>query len=151
MINIVLVNPQIPPNTGNIARTCAATKTPLHIIGPIGFEINDKHLKRAGLDYWPYVDFTYHNTIKDFISFYNNTSTGRWICFTKRGEHNYSKITYKKNDWLFFGSEIYGLPSEILKSSHVKVYIPMIKKEVRSLNLAVSVGIGLYEAFRQIN
>lgn len=149
MPHIVLVQPQIPPNTGNIARTCAATCTALHLVGPLGFEITDRYLKRAGLDYWPYVPLQYH---ADFPAFknYHEHQGGRWIGFSARGQANYAKFEFKDDDWLLFGCETSGLPPEVLGACTETVYIPMAQSGVRSLNLSVSVAIGLFEARRQL-
>jgi tRNA (cytidine/uridine-2'-O-)-methyltransferase len=149
MPQIVLVHPQIPPNTGNIARTCAATDTPLHLVGPLGFEISDRYLKRAGLDYWPYVNFNYHETLEDFKSLHEK-SGGRWLGFTVNGKYNYVEYEYQADDWLLFGSETTGLPSTILSACDATLRIPMAQPGVRSLNLSVSVAVGLFEARRQL-
>lgn len=149
MVKVVLINPQIPPNTGNIARTCAATTTQLHLVGPLGFEISDRYLKRAGLDYWPYVDFQYHDSVDAFVS-YHQKQEGRWIGFTKRGTYNYIKFQFQPKDWLLFGCETQGLPPHVLDACHAKVYIPMAEPGVRSLNLSVSAALGLFEARRQL-
>ncbi|AOW99603.1 MULTISPECIES: tRNA (uridine(34)/cytosine(34)/5-carboxymethylaminomethyluridine(34)-2'-O)-methyltransferase TrmL [Moorena] len=149
MVKVVLINPQIPPNTGNIARTCAATTTQLHLVGPLGFEISDRYLKRAGLDYWPYVDFKYHDSLDAFIS-YHQKQEGRWIGFTKRGTYNYIKFQFQPKDWLLFGCETQGLPPHVLDACQAKVFIPMAQPGVRSLNLSVSAALGLFEARRQL-
>lgn len=149
MPQVVLVNPQIPPNTGNIARTCAATGTSLHLVGPLGFEISDRYLKRAGLDYWPYVDLHYHPSLKDFQSYYQQHN-GRWIGFSTSGTYSYTKFQFQPDDWLLFGCETTGLPRELLQACHATVHIPMAQPKVRSLNLSVSVAIGLFEARRQL-
>jgi len=144
----VLVNPQIPPNTGNIARTCAATQSPLHLVGPLGFDISHKAVKRAGLDYWDYVEMHYYKTFEIFEE--QVTPNSRWIGFSKRGAVRYTDFQFQENDWLLFGSETEGLPDSILQRCHVPVYIPMSTAHVRSLNLATAVAIGLYEARRQL-
>ncbi|MDB9426312.1 tRNA (cytidine(34)-2'-O)-methyltransferase [Microcystis aeruginosa CS-564/01] len=149
ILRVVLINPQIPPNTGNIARTCAATKTELHLVGPLGFEISDRYLKRAGLDYWPYVKLMYHLTIDDFCV-YQQKSGGRTIGFTVRGSSSYVEYIYQSGDWLLFGSETDGIPADLLNKCDDTVYIPMAEPGVRSLNLSVSVAIGLFEARRQL-
>jgi len=149
MPHIVLVYPQIPQNTGNIARTCAATDTELHLVGPLGFEISDRYLKRAGLDYWPYVKLNYHNDLAKF-KIYHQEQCGRLIGFSKIGDINYSKFQYQTNDWLLFGSETNGLPQDVLKSCSTTLYIPMTQPKVRSLNLSVSAALGLFEARRQL-
>lgn len=149
MPQVVLVQPQIPPNTGNVARTCAATGTPLHLVGPLGFEISDRYLKRAGLDYWPYVDLHYHESLSAFRSFHRQ-KTGRWIGFSTSGAYSYIKFEYREDDWLLFGCETAGLPRDVLQACDATVYIPMSQPHVRSLNLSVSAAIGLFEAHRQL-
>lgn len=149
MPRIVLIHPQIPPNTGNIARTCAATGTPLHLVGPLGFEISDRYLKRAGLDYWPYVDLHYHDSLAAFQS-HHQQQGGRWIGFSTSGVCSYIKLEYQQDDWLLFGRETTGLPPEVLQACETTVHIPMSQPQVRSLNLSVSVAIGLFEARRQL-
>lgn len=149
MPRLVLVKPQIPPNTGNIARTCAATGTELHLVGPLGFEISDRHLKRAGLDYWPHVDLHYHNQIEDFRAVHKNRG-GRLIGFSVRGKNSYLQWKYEAEDWLLFGSETKGLDPEVLSDCDATLYIPMNQEKVRSLNLSVSVAVGLFEARRQL-
>jgi tRNA (cytidine/uridine-2'-O-)-methyltransferase len=149
MLRVVLVHPQIPPNTGNIARTCAATRTELHLVGPLGFEISDRYLKRAGLDYWPYVDLHFHPTLDQFRTFHHKTA-GRWLGFSTSGKFNYSQFQYQPGDWLLFGSETEGLPPDLLSACDASLYIPMAEPQVRSLNLSVSVAIGLFEARRQL-
>ena len=150
MPHIVLVNPQIPPNTGNIARTCAATETPLHLVGPLGFEISDRQLKRAGLDYWPYVDLHYHPSFEEF-RLHHAQKGGRWLGFSTRGKCSYTKFQFSPQDWLLFGCETEGLPPDVLEACDETLYIPMSQAHVRSLNLSVSVAIGLFEARRQLN
>ncbi|NET10252.1 MAG: tRNA (cytidine(34)-2'-O)-methyltransferase [Symploca sp. SIO2B6] len=149
MPRIVLVNPQIPPNTGNIARTCAATQTPLHLVGPLGFEISDRYLKRAGLDYWPHVDLHYHSSFMDFHQHHAGIG-GRWLGFTTRGRCNYSQFQFEPTDWLLFGCETEGLSTDVLATCDQTIYIPITQKHVRSLNLSVSVAVGLFEAMRQL-
>lgn len=150
MPQLVLVNPQIPPNTGNIARTCAATRTDLHLVGPLGFEITDRYLKRAGLDYWPYVSLKIHPSIAAFSEF-RQQQPGRWVGFSVRGTTcSHFDFQFQADDWLLFGSETQGLPAEILKQCAATVYIPMSEPGVRSLNLSVSAAIGLFEARRQL-
>lgn len=150
MPQIVLVQPQIPPNTGNIARTCAATGTQLHLVGPLGFQISDRYLKRAGLDYWPYVDLHYHDSI-DAFGTYHQKCRGRWIGFSVNGSCNYLHFQFQADDWLMFGSETTGLPLPVLSTCAATVYIPMTQPAVRSLNLSVSVAVGLFEARRQLS
>ncbi|MBW4591687.1 MAG: tRNA (cytidine(34)-2'-O)-methyltransferase [Brasilonema angustatum HA4187-MV1] len=149
MPQVVLVNPLIPPNTGNIARTCAATGTELHLVGPLGFEISDRYLKRAGLDYWPYVKLHYHESLEAFKSAHRSRG-GRLLGFSVRGSCNYVDFHFQPNDWLLFGCETTGLPLEITSACDVTLYIPMNEPNVRSLNLSVSVAVGLFEARRQL-
>jgi len=148
MPRVVLVYPQIPPNTGNIARTCAATDTELHLVGPLGFEISDRYLKRAGLDYWPHVKLHYHPTLEIFQAF-QRQQPGRILGYSISGQQNYSHFQYKEDDWLMFGSETNGLPKDLLASCDATLRIPM-RGAVRSLNLAVSAAVALYEAHRQL-
>lgn len=149
MLKVVLVHPQIPPNTGNVARTCAATNTELHLVGPLGFEISDRYLKRAGLDYWHLVKLHYHPTL-DLFQSYCKQQPGRWIGFSTRGSCSYVKFEFEPEDWLLFGSEADGLPPKVLSACDATVYIPMTEPGVRSLNLSVSAAIGLFEARRQL-
>lgn len=149
MPRVVLVNPEIPPNTGNIARTCAATETELHLVGPLGFEISDRQLKRAGLDYWPYVPLHYHENLEKFWTVHQNLG-GRLIGFSVRGSKNYIDYDFKTDDWLLFGSETQGLPNSVRSVCDALLYIPMAQPQVRSLNLSVSVAITLFEARRQL-
>jgi tRNA (cytidine/uridine-2'-O-)-methyltransferase len=146
---IVLVNPQIPPNTGNIARTCAATATPLHLVAPLGFDLSDRALKRAGLDYWPQVNLTIHPDWGTFFA-QQRQSGGRTIGFSTSGRYSYTDLAYRADDWLLFGSETEGLPQSILTACDETAYIPMNRSIVRSLNLSVSAAIGLFEALRQL-
>jgi tRNA (cytidine/uridine-2'-O-)-methyltransferase len=145
MLQIALIYPEIPPNTGNIARTCAATKTPLHLVEPLGFEISDRALKRAGLDYWQYTDLHIHPNLESLSAL-----SGRWICFSARGERDFREFEFREDDFLVFGSEGSGLPPEVL-AQNINVKIPMEHPKVRSLNLSVSVAIALFEAKRQLN
>ncbi|MFB2768533.1 tRNA (cytidine(34)-2'-O)-methyltransferase [Pelatocladus sp. BLCC-F211] len=149
MPQVVLVNPLIPPNTGNIARTCAATGTELHLVGPLGFEISDRYLKRAGLDYWPHVKLHYHESL-EVLKTLHQLRGGRWLGFSVRGNYNYAKFQFQADDWLLFGSETTGLASEVIEMCDSTLYIPMSQSQVRSLNLSVSVAVGLFEAHRQL-
>jgi len=145
-LNIVLVEPQIPQNTGNISRTCAVTGARLHLVKPLGFEVSDRHLKRAGLDYWDKLDITYYNGLNDF---FEKNLDGSFFYFTTKGKNVYSDIEYPNNSYLFFGREDAGLPEELLyKNPDTCVRIPM-RNELRSLNLSNSVAIAVYEALRQ--
>ena len=148
-MGVVLFQPQIPPNTGNIARTCAATETELHLIGPLGFEISDRYLKRAGLDYWPYVKLHNHDSWEKFCSF-KTARSGRLLAFSVRGKDCYSQFTFQEDDWLLFGRETNGLPQQVFAVCDATVHIPITQPRVRSLNLSVSVAIGLFEAKRQL-
>jgi tRNA (cytidine/uridine-2'-O-)-methyltransferase len=144
-LNIVLVEPEIPQNTGNIARTCAATSARLHLIRPMGFEIDDKKLKRAGLDYWWLLDISYYDGLEDFFS----KNIGSYYYFSTKAKHVYSEISYPENCYLVFGKETLGLPEELLlKNPKTTVRLPM-REQARSLNLSNSVAIGVYEVLRQ--
>lgn len=149
MLRVVLVYPEIPPNTGNIARTCAATQTQLHLVEPLGFEISDRYLKRAGLDYWPYVNLQIHSSWSDFLTVQSQQG-GRTVSFSTSGTQSYLKFQFQPNDWLLFGSESQGLPKDILQASSTVLRIPMENQNVRSLNLSVSAAVGLFEARRQL-
>ena len=145
-LNIVLHEPEIPQNTGNIARTCAATGSKLHIIKPMGFEIDDKKLKRAGLDYWHMLSITYYENLEDF--FKKNEGGNFYFCTTK-APNTYSEATFSDGDFLFFGKETKGLPESLLSENLDKcIRIPMVA-DARSLNLSNSVAIVVYEALRQ--
>lgn len=151
MIQIALWEPEIPPNTGNIARLCAAVGCPLHLIGPLGFRIDEKSLRRAGLDYWDSVDLRRHDTLADFENSLQSTGA-RVFCLSARAVTPYTKIPFKHGDCLLFGAETRGLPSEVLDRYKEHSYtIPMASGKVRSLNLATSVGIVLYEGLRQLH
>jgi tRNA (cytidine/uridine-2'-O-)-methyltransferase len=147
MPKVVLVHPQIPPNTGNIARTCAATQTELHLVAPLGFEISDRYLKRAGLDYWEYVDLTIHQSIEDFQAY---SQGGRWIGFSAKATQNFTQIEYRSDDWLLFGCETAGLPEDVMQACPILAYIPIAQPKVRGFNLSVSAALGLFEARRQL-
>ena len=146
-LNIVMVEPEIPQNTGNVARTCAATGARLHLVGPMGFTVDDKKLKRAGLDYWKYLDITYYDSLADFFE----KNDGTYFYFTTKGRQAHSDVNYPDNCYLLFGKETKGLPEELLiKNPERCVRIPM-QGEIRSLNLSNSVAIAVYEALRQWN
>lgn len=145
--NIVLVEPEIPQNTGNIARTCAATGSSLHLVKPLGFEIDDKKLKRAGLDYWHLLDIVYYENIDDFFS--KNKNKGNFYFASTKALHRHSDVKYKDGDYIIFGKETKGLDEKLLKSNKEScIRIPMIG-DARSLNLSNSVAIVIYEALRQ--
>ena len=147
MLNIVLVEPEIPQNAGNIARTCAATGARMHIIRPCGFEVDDKKLKRAGLDYWHYMDLTYYDGLDDFFK----KNPGEYFFFTTKGRNTHSDVEYPDNCYLFFGKETAGLPEELLYNNPQRCgRLPMMG-EIRSLNLSNAVAIGVYEVLRQWN
>lgn len=144
-LNIVLVEPQIPQNTGNIARTCAATGARLHLVGPMGFSVDDKKLKRAGLDYWHLLDISYYTGMEDFFA----KNRGDFFFFTTKGQNLYCNISFPDGAYLVFGREDAGLPEELLvqyPSSCLR--LPMIS-EARSLNLSNTVAVGVYEVLRQ--
>lgn len=145
VINIVMVEPEIPQNTGNVARTCAATGARLHLVGPMGFKIDDKKLKRAGLDYWHFLDITYYEGLEEFFE----KNSGEFFYFTTKARHTHSQVSYPDNCYLVFGKETKGLPEELLlKNPEGCVRIPMAGG-IRSLNLSNSVAIGVYEVLRQ--
>lgn len=145
-LNIVLVEPQIPQNTGNISRTCAVTGARLHLVRPLGFEVTDKHLKRAGLDYWDKLDITYYDSLGDF---FDKNRDGNFFYFTTKGRTVHSSVTYPDNAYLVFGREDKGLPEELLYANQDScVRIPM-RSELRSLNLSNSAAIAVYEVLRQ--
>ena len=145
-LNIVLIEPEIPQNTGNISRTCAATGARLHLVKPFGFEINDKHLKRAGLDYWQYLDITYYENQAEF---FEKNKGKQFFFFTTKALHRHSDVEYPDGAYLVFGKETKGLPEELLLDNRDScVRIPMID-EARSLNLSNAVAIATYEALRQ--
>jgi len=144
--HVALFEPEIPPNTGNIARLCAATRTPLHIVGATGFRMDDRTLKRAGLDYWDEVELHRHI---DIDSLYKNLPASRFLYLTTKVERSYTDWVFRDGDCLVFGPETRGLPETLLKANSDRcLTIPMANKNVRSLNLATSVGIVLYEALR---
>lgn len=148
MFNIVLVEPEIPQNTGNIVRTCSATGCKLHLVRPLGFEVDDKHLKRAGLDYWDEVEISYYDS---FDEVKENFPTANFYYFTTKARKTYSDVELKEGDFFVFGKETKGLPEELLKANAPYcVRIPMIG-ETRSLNLSNSVAIAVYEGLRQQN
>lgn len=151
-INIVMVEPEIPQNTGNIARTCAATGAKLHLVKPLGFSIDDKYLKRAGLDYWDKLEIEEHDNLNSFLYKYHSKLDKMFLVSTK-SQHTYSEVQYNGYDEVFFlfGKETKGLPEELLKKYIDKaIRIPM-KEGLRSLNLSNSVAIVVYEALRQNN
>ncbi len=148
VLNIVLIEPEIPQNTGNIARTCAATGARLHLVEPMGFKVDDKKLKRAGLDYWHLLDITYY---KDTQDFFERNKDGNFFYFSTKAVHRHTDVKYPDNTYLVFGKETKGLPEELLLANPEKcVRIPMINDSAaRSLNLSNSAAIGVYEVLRQ--
>lgn len=148
MFNVVLVEPRIPQNTGNIARTCAATGCGLHIVRPTAFEITDKNLKRAGLDYWHLLNVRYYDGLDDFFA-KTQDGNARYYYATTKAPHTYVDVEYNDNDYILFGREDAGLPEELLYAHEERcIRIPMIP-EARSLNLSNAVAIVVYEAMRQ--
>ena len=148
MLNLVLVEPEIPMNTGNIARTCAATRSRLHLVKPLGFDISDRAVKRAGLDYWPMVDLQVYENLDELFD--KNPNPDLWLATTK-APRPYTQARFRDNCWIFFGKETAGLP-EWFRTVHADrcVRIPM-REDARSLNLANSVAILTYEALRQLD
>ncbi|MCL2761438.1 MAG: tRNA (cytidine(34)-2'-O)-methyltransferase [Desulfuromonadales bacterium] len=145
--HIVLVEPEIPPNTGNIARLCGATGTTLHLVGKLGFSTDDKHLKRAGLDYWSEVEIHYW---PDLETLQNAYSSARFVYTSKKVKPSYLTFKFQPGDFILFGKETKGLSEALIKTNpDTSIRIPMINKAVRSLNLATAAGIVLYEALRQ--
>jgi tRNA (cytidine/uridine-2'-O-)-methyltransferase len=147
-VHVVLVEPEIPPNTGSIGRLCAATLSTLHLVEPLGFHIDDKHLRRAGLDYWPHLEVYRHPTWEAFVAAHPG---GRLLLFSARAERPYTACHYRPDDFLVFGGESHGLPPALRGAHADRLYgIPMASPHVRSLNLATAVGIVLYEGLRQL-
>ena len=147
MFHVALVEPEIPPNTGNVARLCAATQTPLHVVGVTGFRLDDRAVRRAGLDYWPEVELQRH---RDLDALKRTLPHSRLLYFTTKAERSYAEWSFEAGDCLVFGPETRGLPEELLRANWARcLTIPMPNPRVRSLNLATSVGIALYEALRQ--
>jgi tRNA (cytidine/uridine-2'-O-)-methyltransferase len=147
MLSVALVEPEIPPNTGNIARLCAAMRVPLHIVGVAGFRLDDRAVRRAGLDYWPEVSLHRHRDLPALEAALADT---RFVYLTTKAERPYTDWHFASDDCLVFGRETRGLPEELLRANHERcVTIPMLNQNVRSLNLATSVAIVLAEALRQ--
>jgi len=147
-LNIVLVEPEIPPNTGSIARLCGATNTILHLVRPLGFSTDDKHLRRAGLDYWKFVKIVYWESIAEFLE---AIDTSKMYLLTTKVDKKYTEASFSLGNFLVFGKETKGLPAEIL-DAHLEqcLTLPMENPNIRSLNLAMTAGIVLYEAIRQV-
>lgn len=148
-LHIVFVEPEIPPNTGNIARTCAATNTKLHLVKPLGFDISEKAVKRAGLDYWPYVDLEIHESLDDFMEKYKDK---RKFLATTKGGRIYTDFEYMDDDMFLFGRETKGLPRDfIAQNEEMAIRIPMSENtRLRSFNISNSANIILFEALRQL-
>ena len=146
-MNIVLVEPEIPQNTGNIARTCAATGAKLHLIKPLGFVLDDKHLKRAGRDYWKLREYTVYENWQEFLS--RNPAANLYYLTTK-AQRDYTRPNYRANDYLVFGKETKGLDEQLLSDNYERCYRIPMREEARSLNLSNSVAIVLYEALKQL-
>jgi len=145
-INVVLHEPEIPQNTGNIARICTATGARLHLIKPLGFSVDDKHLKRAGLDYWEKIDITYYENFEEFVK---TIPVENLYLFTKKAAQPYGEISFSGDVYLVFGKETYGLHEEILESFKERCYRIPMRREARSLNLANAVAVVTFEALRQ--
>ena len=145
-LNIVLLEPEIPQNTGNIARTCAATMASLHLIKPLGFSIDDKHMKRAGLDYWNELDLHVYENLNEF---YAKNPNAEIYYFSKKGHHIYSDVKYPDEVFLMFGRESVGLPEDLLKKNESHCLRMPMKEGLRSLNLSNTVAIAAYEVLRQ--
>jgi tRNA (cytidine/uridine-2'-O-)-methyltransferase len=160
MPRVVLFQPQIPPNTGNVARTCAATGSELHLIEPLGFEISDSRLRRAGLDYWPWVSLRRHADLNAFLA-WQNQAGGRLVALSSHASTPYTSFPFAPSDWLLFGRESDGLQPSLLEEADARLTIPMAGGRgggtgsteggggVRSLNLSVAVAVVLFEALRQ--
>jgi len=154
MPQVVLFQPEIPPNTGNVARTCAATCTELHLIEPLGFEISDRTVRRAGLDYWPWVELHRHGSWQAFDA-HRRARGGRLLALSRHASQPYTSLRYAADDWLLFGRESTGLPEAITSQADLRLTIPMAGGVeqgggVRSLNLATAAGVVLFEALRQL-
>ncbi len=147
--HVVLVEPEIPPNTGTVARLCAAVRCPLHLVGELGFRLDERRLRRAGLDYWPWVDLRYHESLATYLDSLEESGGRPWL-FTTAGDRLYTSARFRPGDHLVFGSETRGLPAELhARFPDRRLRIPILESAVRSLNLATAVAIGLYEALRQ--
>ena len=146
-LHVVLVEPEIPPNTGSIARLCGATNSVLHLIHPLGFKTDDKNLRRAGLDYWPSVTVKHHRSLKAFML---ENAGGDFLYFSTRGKYIYTAANFTPGCYLVFGKETEGLPPSLLKTNIEKSFYLPIWGKVRSLNLSNAAGIVLYEAYRKL-
>lgn len=146
-MHVVLVEPEIPQNTGSVARLCAATSSPLHLVGRLGFSLEDRYLKRAGLDYWPFVDLHVHASWPDFVG---SAAPRKCFAFSSHGGDSYTAIRYRDEDALVFGGESRGLPDDLRTALAPLYRIPMSGEGVRSLNLASAASIVVYEGLRQL-
>jgi tRNA (cytidine/uridine-2'-O-)-methyltransferase len=148
-MNVVLVEPEIPPNTGNVARLCAATEATLHLVGPLGFRLDDKTLKRAGMDYWEHVTWKYWDSLDALRKETPKDATFYYV--TTKSKRPYTQLRYQWGDYLVFGRETAGLPKALLDANpETTITIPMFHSQARSLNLATAVAVVLYEAVRQV-
>ena len=148
LFNVVLVEPEIPPNTGNIGRLCAGMNCRLHLVEPLGFRLDDKSLQRAGMDYWQHLQW---QSWPSFAALQASHSVGRYFYFTTKTKRLYTSVSYQPGDFLVFGRETKGLPEPLLEANaEFCVTLPIVNPHIRSLNLATAVGIGLYEAIRQV-
>ena len=145
-LNVALIEPEIPQNTGNIARTCAATGARLHLVGPMGFQIDEKRVRRAGLDYWDKLDITYYDSAEEFFS---KNEGAEFFYYTTKAEQTHSEVSYPNGAFLVFGKETKGLPEELLKANHDRCVRITMRGIIRSLNLSNSVAIAVYETLRQ--
>ena len=145
-LNVVLFQPEIPQNTGNIARTCGAVGARLHLIKPLGFSVRDRHLKRAGLDYWHLIEIAYYDSLEEFLKKHGDKNLN---FITKKASRTYDQIDFSRDTYLIFGKETAGLPEDVLQKNRDKCYRIPMKKDARSLNLSNAVAIVAYEACRQ--
>lgn len=148
LFNVVLIEPEIPQNTGNIGRTCVGTRSDLHIVGKMGFEISDKNLKRAGLDYWQHLTWTHHPDIETWKEKVSNST--RVFYFTTKATRSFYDVKFQQGDWLVFGKETKGLDEDILRQNPEQMVTIPILGPIRSLNVATAVTVVLYEALRQL-
>lgn len=147
LLHVVLVEPEIPQNTGTIGRVCAATHAVLHLVGKLGFSTDDKHLKRAQLDYWPHIRVEYHDTVEEALS---PADPQRVFFFSSKADRSYTAASFREGDYLIFGKESVGLPEEVLEANRDRTYAIPIFGPVRSINLSNAVSVIVYEALRQM-
>lgn len=146
--HVVLVEPLIPQNTGTIGRLCVAARAELHLVGPLGFSLDDRHRRRAGLDYWPHLSWSAHDDLPAFLRRIDPPEDRSWYA-TTRGERTYAEAVYRPGDWIFFGTETTGLPRDLTDPRSDRCLSIPMDPRARSINLAIAVGIVLYEALRQ--